>query len=73
MILFFTLCMILACSFLFSCFPVVDLLSHTGNFIDDVNILNISIGVGSSDQWLKKASMDDILLFFLNAQTVVCV
>ena len=32
------------CSFSFSCFPVVDLFSHTGDFIDDVNILNILIG-----------------------------
>ena len=55
------------CSFSFSCFPVVDLFSYTRDFIDDVNILNILIGVDSSSQRLNKARMDDVLLSFLNA------
>ena len=48
-------------------FSVVDLFSHTMDFIDDVNILNILTEVDWSDQRLNKAKMDDISLSFLNA------
>ena len=44
------------CSLLLSFFPVVDLLSHTEDVIDDVpsNILTILFGIDSFDQRLKK-------------------
>ena len=58
------------CSFSFSCFPVVDLFTHTGDFIDDVNILNTLTGVDLSDQRLNKANMDDILLSFFKCPSV---
>ena len=58
--------------FFFCRFTVVYLLSHKVDFIEDVNILNIFIGVYSSNQlFRKKTRLGDILLFFLNAQNVV--
>ena len=51
-ILFFTFCMILVVAH----FLVVDVFSHTGDFIDDVNILNIF------NQRLNKAKIDYIFL-----------
>ena len=41
-----------SCSFLFYCFPVVDVLSQTGDIIEGVNIFNILLTVDSSNQRL---------------------
>ena len=56
------------CSFLFSCFSIVDLFSHTDDFIDNVNILNIIIGADSSEQRLNKSKNGPYLVVSLKCE-----
>ena len=49
---------------------MVDLLYHTGDFIDDVNIFTVLLIVDSSDQCLEKR-IADVLMFSYYAQNIV--
>lgn len=49
---------------------MVDLLYHTEDFIDDVNIFTVLLIVDSSDQCLKKR-IADVLMFSYYAQNIV--